>query len=87
MAVNLPANGARVDVAMLSGMPCFQAGAGAGAGAAAGACANAEAASIEIETAKLSCLICCIALIFTSDSMVLGALTLIKLGHEILKPA
>ncbi|MFM1765642.1 MAG: hypothetical protein RIU71_1405, partial [Pseudomonadota bacterium] len=43
--------------------------------------------SIEIEAAKLSCLICCIALIFTSDSIVLEAQTLIKLGHEILEPA
>ena len=36
VAVSLPAIGARVDVAMLSGIPCFQAGWGA-----AGACACA----------------------------------------------
>lgn len=37
MAVTLPASGARVDFAMFSGMPCFQAGGG-------GVCADRVAA-------------------------------------------
>ena len=65
VAVSLPAKGAKVDVAMLSGMPCFH----AGAGAAAGACACAVAASMDIETSKPTCLNWRIILFFKTVSL------------------
>jgi hypothetical protein len=51
VAVSFPGNGANVEVAMASGMPCFQAGAGA-----AGAWAWADITPMDKETARLSCL-------------------------------
>jgi len=43
VATNLPGSGAKVDVAIEAGMPCFQAGGGA-AGAAVCACTEAPMA-------------------------------------------
>jgi hypothetical protein len=63
VAVSLPANGAKVDEAMASDMPCFQAGAGA-----AGAWAWADKAPRVNETAIPSCLNRCVEMYFTDIS-------------------
>ena len=42
VATSLPGNGASVDFAIDSGMPCFHAGGGAGAAAGAAVCAWAD---------------------------------------------
>ena len=63
VAVSLPANGAKVDVAMASDMPCFQAGAGA-----AGVWAWAVMTPRVNETAMPSCLNRCVEMCFTEVS-------------------
>jgi len=64
VAVSLPANGAKVDVAIASGMPCFQ----AGGGAAAAVWAWAERAPRVNETTMPSCLNRCVEMYFTEVS-------------------
>lgn len=51
VTVSLPAKGASVELAMLAGMPCCQAGAGAGAAAA---CAHEAVAAAVMLSAKVA---------------------------------
>jgi hypothetical protein len=62
--VSLPAKGAKVELAMASDMPCFQ----AGGGAAAGVWAWADRAPKVNETTKPSCLNRCVEMYFTDVS-------------------